>query len=460
MRQTLFTIPLEVAGYPLLGAGILLAVWIVFSLVLLAWLVRRHGFSAETLGYVPLLALVGLVVGVVLPAIAEPGGLPIRGYGVMLVAALLSSLVLAQARARRRGLDPEMIYSMGMWLIIIGIAGARVFYIAEYPQQYVRDSWLETLGAIVNLSQGGLVVYGSIFGGGLALAVFAWRHGMPGLALADLAAPSVVLGVAVGRLGCFLNGCCYGGVCDELPWAVRFPFGSPPHVRQVQDDLIYLHGLKIAAGPSGRPIIEAVEPGSAAEEAGVRPGQTVLAAMGQPVATVADVEGLLLHVFGVGQTVSIRTDAGPTPFRWMLAAAETSRPVHPAQLYSAIDGLLICLLLLAYDPFRRRDGELLALMATVYPITRFLMEIIRTDEGSILNTGMSISQNISIGILVCVALAWFWLSRRPRGVAWPAPGLVPEPARFDKASVAQEADRDGNFSRRGSVEQSWSTKTR
>ncbi len=86
--------------------------------------------------------------------------------------------------------------------------------------------------------------------------------------------------------------------------------------------------------------------------------------------------------------------------RWTIAGPPPrSPPVHPAQLYSLIDALLLCFLLLAYEPYKRRDGELTALVLTLHPISRFLLEIIRVDESAVFGTGMSISQNISIAHL-------------------------------------------------------------
>ncbi len=100
--------------------------------------------------------------------------------------------------------------------------------------------------------RGGLVVYGMLVVGGLALIVFIYRHHLPGLALADLIAPSVVLGLGLGRVGCFLNGCCFGGPCD-LPWGVQFPAGSPPHEQQIRLGQVY--GLLIVADREHRPMI-------------------------------------------------------------------------------------------------------------------------------------------------------------------------------------------------------------
>ena len=76
-------------------------------------------------------------------------------------------------------------------------------------------------------------LYGSLIGGVLGLVAFLIKHKLPLLATLDLVTPSLMLGLAIGRLGCFLNGCCFGGACD-LPWAVTFPALSPPHVHQVE----------------------------------------------------------------------------------------------------------------------------------------------------------------------------------------------------------------------------------
>lgn len=412
MKPTLFHIPLA-------DTTLLISIWAVASLATLAWQWRKHGLGRETLAYVPLLLLLGGVIAFVLPAIGDPQGLPIRGYGVMLLSGVLAALVLTLVRARRRGLDLEMINNLAFWLFLGGIIGARLFYVVEYRAQYFRGSLGQSLVAIVNLSQGGLVVYGSIFGGAAALALFARKYGLPGMALTDLVAPGVLIGVALGRIGCFLNGCCYGGVC-ELPWAVEFPWRSPPHVRQAELELVYLHGLKIKAGPAGAAIIDSVEPRSEAARAGLREGMQIHQINGMRVATADEARLLLLDTYGPGHRLSIVAGDDLHPREWLLTGPDaTSLPVHPAQIYSALDGLLICLFLLAWDPFRRHDGELLAWSATIYPVTRFLMEVIRTDEPAMFGTGLSISQLISLAILLGAGCLWLRLRRQPSGVAWP-----------------------------------------
>ncbi len=80
--------------------------------------------------------------------------------------------------------------------------------------------------------------------------------------------------------------------------------------------------------------------------------------------------------------------------------------------------MIICLLLLAYAPFCRRDGELFAVLTSIYPVSRFLIEILRSDEAAIRGTGMSISQNVSLLILVGAACLWYYLSKQPKGFAF------------------------------------------
>ncbi len=426
MLQTLFHIPLKVAGVPTFGFGWLLAVWAVGSIAFVARLVRQHGWSAETKSHLPLLGVIGLVIAFVLPQLCDRYGLPIRGYGTMMLLGVSSGVGLAAYRARRLGLDPEMIFSLAFWLFLAGIFGARLFYVIEYWPDYQRETWLETVKQVINFTNGGLVVFGSAIGAGLALVAFVYKYRLPGLALADLISPSLMLGLALGRVGCFLNGCCFGGAC-ELPWAVRFPIGSPPYLEQLESHRLYLHGLELGNYlRRSPPLITAVQPASPAERAGLAAGQIIARivdkrkGLDEKTPTVHDAVLALTSIDGAGERFEVYTDDDSVPKIVTLAATETSLPIHPAQLYSAVDALLLCLLLLAYYPYRRRDGEVFALMATIHPIARFLQEIVRIDEKAVFNTGLSISQNISLVMLAGAVGLWIYLLRQPRRMAWPA----------------------------------------
>ena len=156
-------------------------------------------------------------------------GIPIRAYGLMMVIGFVLGVSRAARVAKSRGIAPERMWDLGLVVLVSGVIGARLVYILLNPQ---AESFREFF-AVWN---GGLS-----FHGGVAFAVlFGWlyvrRVGIGFWVAADLAAPSGAIGYAVTRIGCFLNGCCYGAP-TSLPWAVRFNdhgFITPPsHPTQI-----------------------------------------------------------------------------------------------------------------------------------------------------------------------------------------------------------------------------------
>lgn len=424
MHQTLFAIPPEIAGIKVFGFGWLLGIWAVVTAVLLGWSFYRHGWSSETRGQIVALAIIGFAIGFVMPVLLQPEGLLIRGYGVMLMLAVLAGVGLSLVRARQKGVDPEIILSLAMWLFVSGIIGARLFYVVEYWDQFRRPSVVQTLAAVINLTEGGLVVFGSMLAGGAALIVFVYKYKLPGLALADLIAPGVVLGAAIGRIGCFLNGCCYGGISD-VPWAVTFPPGTPAYNDQALNNEFFVHGLLFQGSGHDPAVIAKVEADSPAARAGIERGNRLTSVNGQYVDSVETAQLELLRWYREGQPLSIEVAGDRNVKTWKIAAAlPRGRPVHPAQLYSFIDGALLCLFLLAYEPYKRRDGELTAWVLTIHPVARFLLEIVRVDESPVFDTGLSLSQNISIALFVVGMGLWVYLLRRPAGLQWPRPLAV------------------------------------
>lgn len=422
MRQTLFYIPREIGGVPTFGVGWLLAVWAIGTIAWLAWHLARRGFSAEVRANLPVLAIFGAVIALLLPRLCDEHGLPIRGYGMMLLLGVVSGVGLAAYRARRAGFDPEMIFSLAFWMCVAGIAGARLFYVVQYWHEYYRPgmSIWQTAVAVANYTQGGLVVFGAAIGAGLALCAFVYKYRLPGWTLADLVAPSVMLGLAFGRLGCFLNGCCFGGVC-ERPWAVTFPWKSPPHLHQIEFGLVDEHGLKITGKPAAPAMITEIVAGSPAARAGLTAGRRIVDILinGKraeldgnrvPGDTVHEAQLALATASKPGDRVTIYTAdrAEPATFT-LVGAARRSLAVHPVQLYAALDALLLCAFLLAYAPFKRREGELFAWMITIHPVFRFLEEVLRTDEQNVWGTNMHISQNISVLMLAAGIGLWCYM---------------------------------------------------
>jgi phosphatidylglycerol---prolipoprotein diacylglyceryl transferase len=342
------------------------------------------------------------------------GGLPIRGYGVMLLIAFVAGVTLAARQARRMGLNPDLVYSFAFWVFIAGIVGARGFYVFQYREQFFREKTMAMIGAVLNITEGGLVVYGAFLAAIAAGAVFLYLHRLPVLAFADLIAPSLALGLAIGRIGCLLNGCCYGGSCDT-PWlGLRFPSTSPVYERQLTTG--ELHGFRLEDESSTHvPVVAAVYPQTAAEAAGLKPGMIVTAINGYPTETFARAAGVLHQS---GSTLVIATDQGTIAVS-IPALPARSLPVHATQIYSAINAALLCLLLWAYYPFRRRDGEVFAALLLLYPITRILLEAVRVDEGGKFGTILTISQIVSLGLIAGSLALWGYILRQPQGSALP-----------------------------------------
>ena len=423
MASTLFHIPAEFAGMPVFGFGLLMGVWLVASVAFLAWLAWRQGFNADTLGYIPVLLLIGAVIGWLLPVLSKEQGLPIRGYGVMMFLAVVAGTAMTVHRAKRIGIVPDTIFSLAFWMVLPGILGARAFYVIEYwqpdfwPHYTSPDGGLgPLLASLLRIDEGGLVVYGSFFGAVAGMLFFVYKHRLPLLALCDVLAPSMALGLAIGRIGCLLNGCCYGAVCHH-GWAVTFPQGSPAYRSQATRGQMY--GFTLPTNPKADPVVQAVEPDSPANLANLERGDFLKAIFLKDVdkfeiVNTEDAYWVIEQAFAFRKPLKIELAKGGTIEIPAVPIPPRSLAVHPTQIYSTIDGLVLCLLLLAYAPFARRDGEVFALMISIYPITRFLIEGLRTDEAAIGDTGMSISQNVSIGLLLAAIALWVYISRQPK----------------------------------------------
>jgi phosphatidylglycerol---prolipoprotein diacylglyceryl transferase len=174
------------------------------------------------------------------PVILELGPLKIHSYGLMIAAGFLVALYFVRREARKAGYDPDIFTNAAYWCLFLGILGTRVLYIIMFPDQF---SWTRPLQWFA-IWEGGLVFQGGA-PPAVAFCYFYLRaKGVNFWKAADVALPYVALGHGVGRLGCFFNGCCYGERCD-LPWAVRFPAGSPPYHDHIQN-----YGLPLDATAS------------------------------------------------------------------------------------------------------------------------------------------------------------------------------------------------------------------
>src|SRR3954471_16357263 len=162
---------------------------------------------------------------------ATPDGIPVYGFGMMLFLAFIACTWLAARRSEREGIRKETIQDLAIWIFLGGLIGARVTYLlTERP-------WLGFADFIKNLPaiwEGGIVFYGSLIGGTISYFVAYFlvfrKHGVRTRRLLDAIPPSLAPGLWLGRLGCFLNGCCFGSVaCASCPAVtpVAFPLAAP-----------------------------------------------------------------------------------------------------------------------------------------------------------------------------------------------------------------------------------------
>ncbi len=145
------------------------------------------------------------------------GPIPVRAYGFMIVLGFLLGLWRATRVSKRFGIDSGRVTDTALITLLAGIVGARLLYLfLEVP----HHSW-SVFGDILKIWQGGLSFHGGVLAAAIAVFVYTKAKGISHLRMTDVLAPSLAIGYAFARIGCFLNGCCYG-VATSLPWAVDF----------------------------------------------------------------------------------------------------------------------------------------------------------------------------------------------------------------------------------------------
>ncbi len=150
------------------------------------------------------------------------GSFTIYSYGTILALAFILSMIIVLWKSARLGMTRQTIYDLGIWIIIGGLLGARIAYVFLNLDEF-KNHLLE----IFMIQHGGLAFHGSFIGGVLSLWIFTRLRKLSFFKMLDLVIPPLVLGHSIGRMGCFLNGCCFGTLtkCD---WAVNFPANSLP----------------------------------------------------------------------------------------------------------------------------------------------------------------------------------------------------------------------------------------
>jgi phosphatidylglycerol:prolipoprotein diacylglycerol transferase len=290
--------------------------------------------------------------------------LPVFGYGAMLVIGLLVAVWVAGRMARRVGLDPELFVNAGILALVAGIVGARLSHVLENLDLYTNPqrSFAQNLFAAVNIRSGGLTYYGGFLLAFPTLVIYALRHRMPLRLSMDIVAPALMIGLGFGRLGCLLNGCCWGEECN-LPWGVRYPFGSYAYVEE------YEHGHQHPpAELLGTPRADDQRPPLLSDQ-------------------------------------QIAAD----PHLSALAADQHSLARHPVQVYTTIMAFLIAGISIAWFSLGAPPGRGFALMLMLEGVTRFVLETLRVEPAVIGN--FSYSMVIACGLVGLGIGLWFAFSR-------------------------------------------------
>lgn len=360
-------------------------------------------------------------------------GITIKTYGFCLTVGFLSAVWFAMRRAQRVKADPDVLLDLCFLSLLFGVGGARVFYVIHYWQTQFAPVPNKLL-AIIDIRQGGLEFLGGLLGAMGAVFLYLYVKKRSIRLYLDIMAPGAMWGLAFGRLGCFFNGCCFGGLCltaadqPQFPWAVEFPFGSPAQVREWEDrvvtvpaELINTKGmlpyllppsaLMMSVEKREEPRQKVRELERALRRVESADGSNGLAAQGEKIqeqlkkAKSASAKFEKKHRLNdVKRAQAFPSRENPERITSVselesLAGQSRSQPIHPAQLYAAIHALLLSLFLSAIFYQRRRHGVVIGLLIVLYPIARVLLEIIRTDNPQD-TAGLTVSQFVSVSMFL------------------------------------------------------------
>ncbi len=159
------------------------------------------------------------------PVLFKIGAFELRGYGLMLALSFLLGIMLAVHRAKKRDVNPNHVMDLSVIILISAIVGSRFLYVIAHLDEF-RGHWLDTINPFQSSGQiglAGLTLLGGVILSFISSFIYLRRKKLPFLRFADVVIPSVGLGIFLTRIGCFLNGCCYGLPCEQGHFCLTFP---------------------------------------------------------------------------------------------------------------------------------------------------------------------------------------------------------------------------------------------
>ena len=293
--------------------------------------------------------------------------LTVKGYGLMLVIGFLLAMHVIRRLSRNITPDPQMITNVSLYALVAGVIGARVFYVLHH-----FDIFKYNLVGVFAIWEGGLELLGGVLAAIAVIILYLRYHKLPARQYLDILAIGLMLALCFGRMGCFLNGCCFGKPCD-LPWAVRFPYGSFAYTSQVEPN------------PSRNRSLPQLQLPDDFFNSGILKPYDKLTPQQKEMVTTGPYRGLA---------------------------------VHPTELYSSADAAVIAGLLYLFwrrtqnaqktENFLKpltKPGGTSALMFILYGCVRFFEEFLRDDNPFeygrwIIYKGGTVSQNLSIYMVI------------------------------------------------------------
>ncbi|HUT45995.1 MAG TPA: prolipoprotein diacylglyceryl transferase [Sedimentisphaerales bacterium] len=300
--------------------------------------------------------------------------LTVRSFGLMVVIGFLFGFFLLGKLGRKISSNPQLITNLALYCLIAGVVGARVFYVVHHFDQMQRP-----LVSMFAVWQGGLEFYGGVIFAIPVIALYSRYHKIPIRRCLDIVAIALMLGLSFGRMGCFLNGCCFGKP-TELPWAVRFPYDSFAYFSQININ-----------PERNRP-------------------EPRLKLPHDEYSNYVDTNGRSYPKAFEELTEEQKFEVTKGKYQCL--------SIHPTQLYSSANAALLCFLLYLFWRISQRaagsgntrmlftrPGQTFALTFILYGITRFLIEYLRDDNPFeyawwAVYKGGTVSQNLSIYLVI------------------------------------------------------------
>ncbi len=292
--------------------------------------------------------------------------LTVKSYGLMMVIAFLAAVFVIRRLSRNITPNPQLITNAALYSLIAGVVGARLFYVIHHFNQFQGRPL-----SVFAIWQGGLELLGGVLLAITVIIFYLRYHKLPVRRYLDILAIGLMLALMFGRIGCFLNGCCFGKPTN-LPWAVRFPYGSYAYYSQIYPNL-----------ERNRP---------------------------QPQLELPE-EFFSYYYKDDKRSYGLKPYEDLTREQKYMVDKGLYRclSVHPTQLYSSVNGAVLCLMLYLFwrraqktgNRLLSKPGQIFSLMFILYGITRFFIEFLRDDNPFeyawwAVYRGGTVSQNLGI----------------------------------------------------------------